>query len=61
LEDVALSEKGRVLPKTLRALAPGGIVVDGEAAAEDGLVAAKEFIGGTDARLKSLPIHVDAG
>src|SRR5271163_801647 len=57
LVGIALGEKGRVLPEALSALAPGGIVIDGEAATKHGLVAAKNFIGGPDARFESLQIH----
>src|SRR5271165_2262554 len=60
LEDIALGEEGRVLPKPLSALAPGGVVINGEAAAEDGFVAAQELIGGADAWFEGSPIHVDA-
>src|SRR3984957_763848 len=61
LEDIALGEKGRVLPKALSALAPGGIVVHGEAAAEYGFIAAQDLIGGADSRFEISPIHVYAG
>src|SRR5208282_5857781 len=60
LEDVALGEKGRVLPKTLRALAPRRIVIDRKSAAHHGLVAAENLPGRANARLKSLPIRVYA-
>ena len=56
-ENVTLGEKGRVLPKALSALAPGGVVKDGEAATEHGLVAAKNFIGGADAGFEGLQVH----
>src|SRR5258708_17115372 len=58
LEDIALGEKGRVLPKALRALAPRGIVVDGEAPTDYGFVAAEDLIGGADARFEIFPIHI---
>src|SRR6202166_67102 len=60
LEDIALGEKGRVLPKALSTLAPGGIVVYGEAAAEYGFIAAQDLIGGANSRFEISPIHVYA-
>src|SRR5277367_4944705 len=60
LEDIALGEKGRVLPKALRALAPRGIVIDRESGPHHGLVAAENLPGRANARLKGLPIHVYA-
>src|SRR5208282_5519961 len=57
---VGLSEEGWILPQALGTLAPGGIVEDAVACADDGLVAAKHLPCQANSWLKCRPIHLDA-
>src|SRR4029077_16445830 len=57
---IAFGKERRILPKALGTLAPGRIVIDGIAAANDGLVATKELISETDAWLKGRPSPIYA-
>src|SRR5258708_593560 len=53
---IGLRVEGRILPQALGALAPGGVVVDGVAGADDGFVAALNFISQADAGFEIFPI-----
>src|SRR4029077_10228262 len=59
-EAIRLGEEGRILPKPLRAHAPGGIVKNGIAGTDRHLIAAKHLPRESDPRLKCRPIPVDA-
>src|SRR5271155_2323956 len=60
-KNIALREEGWILPEALSTLAPGGVVEDGVAGSDYGLVAASDFPSQAKSRLKGRPIHLYAG
>src|SRR5271170_1277228 len=60
-KEIALGEEGRILPQSLRAHTPGGIVINCIAGPEHGLVAAEHLPSHADSWLKGCPILLYSG